>query len=607
MIEIYDLRRNKVAAAENALAVSETKRLNSINSLSFTLPANDPKNEFCNPYWYVRSNGGDLYRIMPNSMKFDDDKGLCEYQCEHVLATLIDKIMYDWHVATGTTAECIQYVLGHQQNWVLADCDFQSRFEYGWQNETLLQALFSIATPFATPYIWRTDTSVYPWRLSLKRLQTTGPPEIYIRYSHNMTALQSSSDPQHICTRLYPLGYGEGVNQLDIRTINGGLPYLQSPADIVAKYGIVERVWIDRRYTDPASLKASAAALLEELQKPLVSYDIGAIEGGDPGTRVRIIYPNSDEWVDTYITEVTRGYDSASVTVSNRPTSIAESIADLADKQRIEQAYAQGATQVYAQALQINCAQNHGAVMDFFIPEEMKIINKVIAKVRIDKFRAYSKATTTVSKDSYTDDIVWNTDKVTEDKDVEIVSSEAGGVNGKLKEAYAYPSDSPYGYKVYTGTAKAKYGYAPMKYFDEEEGVWKDCGDYSKEVPAHNHPFDPKTHNHGKFTYPAHHHTYTIPGHYHKMTLPAHRHEIQPGIYRFGNPQSFSVYINGTQKGTFATKTAEIDITSFLIGVDGKIPRGQWFTLEIRPDSLTYASIVLVVQGFIQSRGGIIA
>ena len=113
MIEIYDLRRNKVAAAENALAVSETKRLNSINSLSFTLPANDPKNEFCNPYWYVRSNGGDLYRIMPNSMKFDDDKGLCEYQCEHVLATLIDKIMYDWHVATGTTAECIQYCCKH--------------------------------------------------------------------------------------------------------------------------------------------------------------------------------------------------------------------------------------------------------------------------------------------------------------------------------------------------------------------------------------------------------------------------------------------------------------------------------------------------------------
>lgn len=600
MLEVFDRSRRRVAIAENALAVSETKRLNSIGNLTFSLPSDDPKNKFCNPYWYVRLDGGELYRIMPNSMTLDEDMGRYEYQCEHVLATLIDRIMYDWHVMSGTTAECIRYVLSHQSNWVLADCELQANFEYGWQNETLLHALFSIATPFATPYIWVTDTSAYPWKLSLKRLQTTGNPELYIRYSHNMTALQSSSDPQQICTRLYPLGYGEGINQLDIRAVNSGAPYLQSPADIVAKYGIIEKVWIDRRYTDPASLKASAAALLAELQEPLVSYDIGAIDGGKPGTRVRITYPNS-EYTDTYITEITRGYDTVSVIVSNRPISIAESVADIADKQRIEQAYAQGATQVYAQALQANCAQNQGAIMDFFIPDEMKIINKVIAKIRIEQFRAYSKATNTVSQNSNTDDIVWNTDKVTEQKGVEMTTSPAGGVSGKLHPQYSYPD---YGFKIYTGKAKGYYGEAPYKYFDESDGTWKDCGDYS-EIPAHNHPFNEDSHNHGQFTYPAHHHTYTVPGHHHTMTLPAHHHEITPGIYRFGNPQSFSVYVNGSKKGTFATKDAELDITGFLVGADGKILRGQWFTLEIRPDSLTYASVVLVVQGFIQSRGGI--
>ena len=31
--------------------------------------------------------------------------------------------------------------------------------------------------------------------------------------------------------------------------------------------------------------------------------------------------------------------------------------------------------------------------MDFFIPEEMRIINKVLVKVRMTKFRAYSKST----------------------------------------------------------------------------------------------------------------------------------------------------------------------------------------------------------------------
>lgn len=52
-----------------------------------------------------------------------------------------------------------------------------------------------------------------------------------------------------------------------------------------------------------------------------------------------------------------------------------------------------GQTQIYSQALQANCDAVSGAVMDFFIPEEMRIINKVLVKVRMTKFRAYSKST----------------------------------------------------------------------------------------------------------------------------------------------------------------------------------------------------------------------
>ena len=113
----------------------------------------------------------------------------------------------------------IRYVLDHQlvKNWVLDECDYRNQFEYGWEQESLLSALFSVATPLAGPYIWRTNTAVYPWRLSLKRLDTTGRPEMYVRRRHNMTSYQRQKDPQNIVTRLYPLGYGEGVNQLGSR------------------------------------------------------------------------------------------------------------------------------------------------------------------------------------------------------------------------------------------------------------------------------------------------------------------------------------------------------------------------------------------------------
>ena len=90
-----------------------------------------------------------------------------------------------------------------------------------------------------------------------------------------MTSYHRRKNPQNIVTRLYPLGYGEGVNQLGIGSVNSGVPYLQSPKTITDKYGIIERVWIDRRYEDPASLKAAAEAMLQEIQEPAVSYSVG--------------------------------------------------------------------------------------------------------------------------------------------------------------------------------------------------------------------------------------------------------------------------------------------------------------------------------------------
>ena len=406
MIEVFDKTRRRVAILENAYAASESQKINSVWYFYFSLPYGDSKNEYCKPFYYVRPDGGELYRIMPETLSVSESGGV-SYQCEHVLATLIDNVLFGYHVVGNLgvyTADVIRYILDHQlvKNWVLDECDFRNQFEYGWEQESLLSALFSVLSPLSSPMIV-TDTTVYPWRLSLKKLVTTGRPEMYVRRRYNMTSYTRGRDPQNIVTRLYPLGYGEGINQLNIKGVNDGVPYIQSPKEITDKYGIIERVWIDRRYEDAASLKAAAEIMLSELQEPLVSYSVGFHEltasdydKAAIGKRVRIIFPEVGDSVDTYITELTRKRDDlkeSTITVANRETSIAASLADMADRQRIEQTYAQGATQIYSQALQANSAPDSGATMDFFLPSEMRIVNKVLVKVRIKKFRAYSKAT----------------------------------------------------------------------------------------------------------------------------------------------------------------------------------------------------------------------
>lgn len=648
MIEIFDkTTRRRVAIAEKAYQISETKRINAVGYFYFSLPIDDPKNQYCTPFNYVRRDGGELYRIMPETLSVDETGGIV-YQCEHVLATLIDNVLFGYHVVGNLgvyTEDVIRYILDRQivKNWTLAECDYRNQYEYGWEQESLLAALFSVATPLAGPYIWKTDTTVYPWRLSLKRLDTAGRPEMYVRRRHNMTSYERGKDPQNIVTRLYPLGYGEGVNQLGIGSVNDGVPYIQSPKAVIDKYGIIERVWVDRRYEDPASLKAAAEAMLAELQEPLVSYTVGFKEmaGSDfdkaeIGKRVRIVYPEIGETVDTFITEISRDFsdvEQSTFTVANRETSIASSLADMADRQRIEQTYAQGATQIYSQALQANCDSSSGATMDFFIPAEMRIINKVLVKIRVKRFRAYSQTTETadsqVRTTSVSDD---ETRTSTSGGRTTATSSEGGGettsTTSSVRESATssavilsaeniWPTEAEmyhaakHNHGIDDGEALAIYG------GKDEEGRVIAAGsvrfvesgahshgehDHTFTIPGHSHRVTIDDHSH-RVTIPNHSHDLTIPGHSHTVTIPGHSHKITPGIYEFGNPQSFRLFIEGTQRASYSGRTAEVDITEYLTGADNMIPRGSWLSLEVRPDDLAYISIDLIIQGFIQSRG----
>jgi hypothetical protein len=146
--------------------------------------------------------------------------------------------MIGFHTVGGLgyyTRNVLQYILARQTvvNWVLGDCDFTRQFEYGFEQENLLSAMFSVPTCFSQDYIWTYNMSTYPWIVNLKQINTTATPELYVRAAKNMLSLSKTSDPRNLCTRLYPFGYGEGVNQLNISEINGGQLYLQAPDSII--------------------------------------------------------------------------------------------------------------------------------------------------------------------------------------------------------------------------------------------------------------------------------------------------------------------------------------------------------------------------------------
>lgn len=605
MLEVFDRKtRNRTAILENAFGVNEQKKLNVLHYLSFSLPYDDPKNEYCQPFHYVRYNDGQLYRIMDDGVE-KTETGDFSYRCEHVLATLLDKVLFGYHIVGNKgvyTADCINYVLDRQEekNWVLGECDFDREFEYGWEQENLLGALFSIPQNFAEPYIWTFDTHVYPWVVNLKQLDVSARPGLYIRNSHNLLNIGRERTRTSVCTRLYPLGYGEGVNQLGIAEVNGGIPYLQSPQEYIDKYGIIERVWVDRRYESAETLKAAAQTMLNELQEPVEAYRASMADlvyvnedaAVEPGVTVRLIDTELGIDHSTILTEVDVTYgdvQSSTITIANRSTDIASTVADLADRQRIEMTYAQGATQIYSQSLQENADSKNGLVMDFSIPNEMRIINKVLCKVRVESFRTYSQVTGGGGSFS---DTTEDGGGILESDEVNTLNNEEFNTTSLDGGKIEYTTPNLQGLESYpTGEADGSVGMHV----------------HSTGVGNHTHLVNIDPHRHTVPIKP-HKHQIKLPKHKHQIEIPEHEHEITAGIFRFGAPKSFKVLVNNEEKASFAINSEEvnngIDLTDYLIDENtGKISRGSWQSLEILPDDLAYIKVSLMVQGFVQSRG----
>ena len=392
MLEIFDKDRKKLAILQNAFNIVERERFNAISNFSFALPADDPKNDFCQKFNIIRYNDGECYRIL-SDIEEESETTYITYNCEHVLALLIDTCITDFVQIGGLgyyTRQVLEYLLSkqHTKHWVLHECDFARQFEYGLEKENLLSSVFSVANRFTEPYQWVVNTKVYPYQLSLKHFDTEKVPSFYVRKGHNRLKLSRQSDNTYICTRLYPFGAGEGVNQITIADVNNGVKYLQSPPEYISKYGLIEKVWVDRRYTDLQSLKEAAQVMLNELQEPYVEYETQVVGDVKVGDVVQIV-----DFMKTYVVETETKYGDIperTIKIANKPQDIAGSVADLADRQRIEMTYSQGATQVYAAQSANNADSATPFNMSLYIPDEMIFINSVFAKIKVSSFRAFN-------------------------------------------------------------------------------------------------------------------------------------------------------------------------------------------------------------------------
>lgn len=585
MIKILDLQRNVTAILENAHSIGYEKINNQIWGANFTLPLKDKKNKKVKLLQYVQIYDDEeyigLFRIIPKRTTKNESTQEITYECEHVLATLLGNTLFKYHqLSNYKTVDVLQYLINQQKtkHWKLGRVDFVRYFHYSWENENLLSALFSVPEAFDEQYRWTWDTTSYPWTLNLIRPETE--PTGVIRETHNLIGFTIEENPNSLWNRIYPLGSGEGVNQLDIKKLNNGIPYVEDTASI-AEYGLYEYTWADTRFEDAASLKATAEGLLKKWKEPIISWQVSAadlskltgkkLDELKEGKVVRLYlddYPTTDVRILKETKPDTTGSPwDIQLEIGNLTDDLGTTNADLERRQQINELYSQGATNILNFSYQDNCDTVIPALIPFYVDDDVVNINTCELTFRTKKFRAYSQATkgggavvdstsagggTTKSTTSgggttQTTTSGGSVSKSTNSGGGSSQTSSAGGGTSKSTNSGGGSTRSssangshrhemfqtngttdPSGQHVAATTAGGigivlGPGTPTMTTISTLGAA--DNHSHSVDIPNHSHDFSTPDHQHS-VNIPSHAHDFEIPNHAHSVNIPAHSHEV---------------------------------------------------------------------------------
>ncbi|MER2057234.1 MAG: phage tail protein [Niallia sp.] len=670
MIKTKNLQLQQTAILQNAYNISYEKVHNQLWSASFSLPLNDPKNKHCTPLSfveivddYINSEGEEvseyvgLFRIVPKTTVKNASANEVTYELEHVLATLLDKQIFGFEQTTNlTTRQNIELLLDMQivKHWQLGDVETTRYFSYNFENTNLLSAIFSVPNPFDVEMKWTWDTQSYPWTLNLVNLETT--PTCEIREGYNLIDLSVEENPMGIYNRIYPLGYGEGVNQLTIKKVNNNIPYVED-AESIALYGVREYVWPDKRYTNDTVLKAAAESLLVKWKEPIIKWKTNAAELSKKtgltkdkfreGAVVRLRlddFPVTDvRIVKESRSDIKKEEWNVSLELGNLTDDIATTSTDLERRQQINELNTDGYTNLLTYSYNDNADNENPAEIQIFIPEETVRLNKAVLSYKTDNFRAYERAIegggSIVSSTSSGGATVQSTSSGGESTQTSSsggastqTSSSGGGVSTSTSSGGGTTQTSAAGgdhnHLVLTGSNYVG-PVQPVRYQGSSGGgiieVNGSSGadiytagssgnhSHSVSVPSHTHDFNVPAHTHSvsipahthSVSIPAHTHDVSVPSHTHDITLPNHTHAIDFGIYKLSTlPTSVTIKIDGNTHTINSINADEVDLIPYLSKESGgRVTRG-WHTIEILPNARGRINAQIYTQFFISGHGG---
>lgn len=643
LIKVLNLNQDYIAVLENAYSIGYDKKA-PIWTANFSLPLNDPKNQEVQHFRFVEIWETDdekdedyigLFQIMPKETVKNTQNEEISYECTHVLRTLMGKSLFKLHQSDGhTTKENLEWLLSKQDYnetyWRLGQCDITRYFSYAFENENLLNAILSIPKPFDEPYRWTWDTRQFPWVLNLVKAPTE--PICRLTEGHNLVGFKIEENPNDLFNRIYGLGAGEGVNQLDVKKINGGKPYVENQASI-DKYGLQEYIFADKRFTNKENLLGTMHTMLDKFSRPLVSWECTAAylyqltgESIDKFREGEIVRVTTEEFgtVDLRINRESRsdiGENPGDINLElgDVRENLGTTATDVERRQQINELWSQGATNVIPYIFIAEADQDNPIVFNPFFDDDFVHINTAELSIKTTKFRATSKGNVSSPQS------VSSSTSSSGGSSIQTGTSSAGGASVQSATSEAA------GQSTQTSSANGSHRHRFLK-LNTKVGPWQteggwyqahgsnfvelkvdpNAGDLYTEEAADNHSHTVATpaHTHNvSITIPAHTHniSITIPAHTHQVsiTIPGHTHEIIYGIFEYDRlPTKLDIRVDGKKIAVDSTNFERFNIIPYLNQTANEsVSRGS-HTIEIRPDDLARVQVTLILRVFIRSNLG---
>lgn len=314
--KVYDHKNNLLGVLENATQIGYRKKFNDLWTASFKLPSTDPKCEtLCQMMNVVEIFDGETsigkFRIIGSSKSsLTDYSSMIEFNCEHVIAFLMGDYIYSAYGQSNLkVGQVINNLLTIMQTpyddqnnrrWVFdADhSDFTSNADKKYYNFTevnVLDAVFTVPKSITTgEWHFEYDLSSWPWKLSIKKLDTSIGCEI--RRGRNLVDISREIDTTKLCNKLYVFGENGG----SIASVNDNKEYIIDQ-DSIDQYGVATNLTRLSCLGNSQSLKDAGQQVLDVYCQPIISYEAEAVdlwkETGreydrfDEGKVVRIVDP----------------------------------------------------------------------------------------------------------------------------------------------------------------------------------------------------------------------------------------------------------------------------------------------------------------------------